>query len=70
MDQLDSIEWQMTPTWSIGLKVMDKMEINFLSNQEIPTSLFEACMQYQSCLLDPLYGSMVRTLNHPFQLVL
>jgi hypothetical protein len=70
MDQLDSIEWQITPTWSIGLKVMDKMEISFLSNQEIPTSLLETCMQYQSCLLDPLYGSMVRALNHPFQLVL
>jgi ABC-type uncharacterized transport system permease subunit len=70
MDQLDSIEWQMTPTWSIGLKVMDKMEISFLSNQEILASLFGACMRYQSCLLDHLYISMVRALNNPFQLVL
>jgi hypothetical protein len=44
MDQLDSIEWQMTPTWSIGLKVIDKMKISFLSNQEILASLLEACM--------------------------
>jgi hypothetical protein len=60
----------MAPTWSIGPKAMNKMETNLLSNQEIVISLFKTCMQYQSCHFDPLVGSMVIKLSHPFQLVL
>jgi len=49
----------------IGLKVVDKMEIDLLLNQDIATSLLEACMLYQSCLLDPHFGSIIKALGHP-----
>jgi hypothetical protein len=54
----------------IGLKVVDKMETSLLSNQDISTSLLQACVRYQSCFLDPIFGSIVTTLGHPLQSVL
>jgi len=55
---------------SIRLKVMDKMEIGLLSNQDTIASLLEACIQYQSCPLDPFFGSIVKALGHPLQSIL
>jgi len=46
------------------------MEIGLLSNQDIIASLPETCMQYQSCLLDPFFRSIVKAPSHPLQLVL
>jgi hypothetical protein len=34
----------VAPIRSIGLKVVDKMEIGLLSNQDITTSLSQACV--------------------------
>jgi len=49
---------------SIKLKAVDKMEIGLLSNQDITTSLFQACVWYQSCFLNPLFKSIVKVLSH------
>jgi len=46
------------------------MEIDLLLNQDIATSLLEACMLYQSCLLDPHFGSIIKALGHPLWSVL
>jgi hypothetical protein len=57
----------VAPVRSIRLKVVDKMEIGLLSNQDTITSLLEACMQYQSCPLDPFFGSIVKAPSDPLQ---
>jgi len=46
------------------IETMDKMETSLLSNQEI-TSLFETCMWYYNCPLDPLFGSTIKVLDDP-----
>jgi hypothetical protein len=38
---------------------------NWLSNRDITTSLPQACVQYQSYFLDPIFGSIVKALSHP-----
>jgi hypothetical protein len=48
---------------SMGLKTM---EINLLSNQETTTSLSKTCCGNKD---DLLFGSIIKTLSHPFQLV-
>jgi hypothetical protein len=48
---------------SIGLKERDKMEMGLFSNQDIAPSLPKTCMQNQNCLLDPLFGSIVKSLG-------
>jgi hypothetical protein len=55
----------VAPTGLIGLKVMDKMEIGLLSNQDTATILLETCMQYQSLFLDLRFGFIIKALGHP-----